>query len=453
MNLKKYTILGAGLSSISASYHLGHNNCILFERNNYVGGHIYSEKINDFIWDEGPHVSFTKNEYVKNLFANNIKGDFLQYPVDPMNYYKGSWIPHPAQSNLWAVPSPLNKNCLFDFISTRENQNKVCLNYYDWLKLSFGELFTDVFSVSYTKKYWTVHPMELTTDWVGERIFRPDIEDVKNGFIAPLDKKTHYITEVRYPKIGGYFGFAEKMYTGANISLNKELLFIDFNTKKLSFKDGSIFNYDYLINTIPLPILIERSSAPDYIKEAANELNCTSVLLINICISHPALRSNNWIYVYDENKFSTRINYTELLSPNNAPKGKSGIQVEVYFSRHKSKEMDDEEIAKVVSGELIEMGLIKGLEYIESCHTRWVKWANIIFDHKRKEAQKVVFDFLEKYGLIREEDELDPMTDWEKKKPFKMGKIVLAGRYAQWKYYWTDDCILRGKLIADSSKW
>jgi hypothetical protein len=25
---------------------------------------------------------------------------------------------------------------------------------------------------------------------------------------------------------------------------------------------------------------------------------------------------------------------------------------------------------------------------------------------------------------------------------------MLAGRYAQWKYYWTDDCVLRGADVA-----
>lgn len=67
-----YTILGAGLSGISSSFHLGHNNCVVYEKNNYAGGHIHSEIIDGFTWDEGPHVSFTKNEYVKKLLADNV---------------------------------------------------------------------------------------------------------------------------------------------------------------------------------------------------------------------------------------------------------------------------------------------------------------------------------------------------------------------------------------------
>ena len=41
------------------------------------------------------------------------------------------------------------------------------------------------------------------------------------------------------------------------------------------------------------------------------------------------------------------------------------------------------------------------------------------------------------------------MTEWNDRKEIALGKLILAGRFAQWKYYWTDDCVLRGKYIAD----
>ena len=59
-----YTILGAGLSGLSVADHLNKQGISfrLYESKSHGGGHIYSEKINGFIWDEGPHVSFTKYE-------------------------------------------------------------------------------------------------------------------------------------------------------------------------------------------------------------------------------------------------------------------------------------------------------------------------------------------------------------------------------------------------------
>ena len=74
---KQYTILGGGLAGLSASFHLGHETCTVYEKRNYAGGHIYSENFNGFTWDEGPHVSFTQNEYVRELFAESINHQYL----------------------------------------------------------------------------------------------------------------------------------------------------------------------------------------------------------------------------------------------------------------------------------------------------------------------------------------------------------------------------------------
>lgn len=449
------TVLGAGLTGLSISHHLN-NKCILYEKNTYAGGHIHSEYIDGFTWDEGPHVSFTNNEYVKKLFEYNTNNEVLAYPVKTTNYFKGSWIPHPAQSNLFAVPQPLRDYCLKDFLTARKNypNDFVPQNYAQWLDFSFGSEFSKTFPSAYTRKYWTTDPLNMTTNWVGSRVFFPDIEIVKQGYLAPPAEETHYVKNVRYPKYGGYISFAKKMIEKANVQFNASLAAIDFSTKRITFTNGNEISFDKLVSTIPLPILIEKSNAPSHIKKAASELNCTSALLINVTAGHTTQRPENWIYVYDEDKYSTRINCTELLSPYNAPLGKTGIQVEVYFSRYRPIMNEPAFIAKKVCEELIEMGLIQSQQSIETVHTKWIQWANIIYDHAREEAQNTILKWLEGYGLMRETDDLAPMTDWESRfaDPFQLGDIILAGRFGQWKYYWTDDCILRGLLISKTLK-
>jgi protoporphyrinogen oxidase len=445
--MAKITILGAGLAGISASYHLGHQNCQIFEKNNYLGGHIHSDARNGFVWDEGPHVSFTSSDYVKELFDKNVEAEFWDYPVETTNYFEGKWIPHPAQTNLWSLPSELKEKCLDSFLSSRDTKNQNINNYEDWLIAAFGEVFYKNFPRKYTEKYWTVSPKDLTTDWVGNRVYYPEIEDVKQGAIAKLQNQTHYIKKIRYPKSGGYFSFARKMYDNSQIELNKELQYIEFDQSLIKFTDGTSHCYSKLINTIPLPILIERSNAPQEIKEAVQMLACSSVLLVNIIADHATVRKENWMYVYDQDKWSTRINCTELLSPSNGVTGQTGVQVEVYFSDYKKCTVSHEQIAKEVIEEIAEMGLIESKDKVINHHTRWVDWANVIFDHHRKEALNNVLAYLETKGLIREDDDLLPMTDWNKKEDIKLGAINLAGRFAQWKYYWTDDCVLRGKFL------
>jgi protoporphyrinogen oxidase len=297
----------------------------------------------------------------------------------------------------------------------------------------------------YTQKYWTVSPRYLTTDWVGERVFYPNVLDVEKGYFNKQDRNTHYITKFRYPNNGGYFSYAQPMTEGMRVQYGKELERISFQTKELFFTDGSCHVYERLISTIPLPILIDKSEAPTHVKDAADQLSCSSLLLVNVVVNHTQDRPDHWMYVYDQDKYSTRISFLEKLSSANAGASHSAIQVEVYFSKYKPLTESIEQIAEQVKGELIEMGLVHSESSFLSMHTRWVPWANVIFDSNRRPALEIIFNWLQKVGYNRIEDELEPMTNWTQREEQAVGSLMLAGRFAEWKYYWTDDCIITTK--------
>ena len=449
-----FTILGAGLSGLSIADHFFKRGVSfqLFEAKSHGGGHIHSEKIDGFTWDEGPHVSFTNYDYVKNYFASNCNHQYLEFATNPANYYDGNWIDHPAQSNMYQVPEPLREECVADLIAIRSAlpADYSPQNYQQWIDFAFGEKFAAVFPGVYTKKYWTTDPRNLTTDWIGKRIFFPAISDMAESTTGPLNKHTHYISTVRYPKHGGFYSFIEKAEAVLPVRYGKKLKFISFLTKQLYFDDGAIVHYDQLINTLPLPALILNSDAPTAIKESAKKLKCSQLLLVNVVVNHPPVVDHQWIYVYDAGFYATRINFTDLLSPANGEDGGCGIQVEVYFSEYTPITESIEEIAKKVISELLQMGLVKSLGAVAAYHTKWIDWANVIFDQERESAQNDVFNWLETMGMKREPGDLDPMTSWEQKEDIALGGVILAGRFAQWKYYWTDDCVMRAKYISEN---
>jgi protoporphyrinogen oxidase len=450
------TILGAGITGLSCSYHLGHDNCIIYEQHAHAGGHVHSDLRDGFTWDEGPHISFTKHGYVKELFAEST--EYWEFEVQPTNYYQGNWIPHPAQTNLYALPEEIRKRCLEDFVRIRQQiaeKDFHPANYQEWLEYSFGKTFADNFPGVYTDRYWTTEPKNLTTDWIGTRIHFPKVEEVIKGAEAPLGEPTYHITTIRYPKHGGYFSYTDKIRKDARIRFGKKLSRISFKDSMIFFSDGSRVKYERLINTIPIQTLIQQSDAPIHVKEAATRLSCSSVLLVNVIANHPPQRKEAWMYIYDKTKYTARINHTDLLSPHNGVPGKTGIQVEVYFSKYRTMDRSPQEIADAVCNELVEMGLIQSNEAIESAHTKWCEWGNVIFDHPRREALNVIFNWLEEFGFEREYNDLEPFTNWpemfEKEHPYKEDtKLFLAGRFAQWNYYWTDDCVLRGKYLGDN---
>ena len=64
-------------------------------------------------------------------------------------------------------------------------------------------------------------------------------------------------------------------------------------------------------------------------------------------------------------------------------------------------------------------------------------------------AQDVIFSFLAGFELKRQRDDLEPITEWEKQEPYEaIPGLMLAGRFAQWKYFWSEDCILRGRQLS-----
>ena len=118
-------ILGAGLAGLSTSYHLGHSsNTVILEAKDHYGGHVYSVQRDGFTWDDGPHISFTMNPYVKDLFAECVNGEYEEVKIEATNYYRGHWIDHPAQTSLWQVPEPLRTRCLESFLETAKKEHE-----------------------------------------------------------------------------------------------------------------------------------------------------------------------------------------------------------------------------------------------------------------------------------------------------------------------------------------
>jgi protoporphyrinogen oxidase len=448
-------ILGGGLAGISASFHVGHSHCTILEKEELPLGHIRGEHSSGFVWDPGPHVSFTKNEYVRRLFAASIGDAYDEYEVSTGNHYKGNWINHPAQTSLYQLPEPLRSQCLASFLESRSKPAKDEGNYLSWLNRAFGPVFAQTFPAAYTRKYWTRDAECLTTDWLGERIFYPSLEEVVQGSQGPLNKKTHYINKVRYPKAGGFQSFASRLLNGCRIQTGSEVRKVNLKDRKVWTSDGRCHDYTRLINTIPLPEFIRAcSDVPSRVLEATDALLSTELVLVNVMAGHPTVRPENWLYVYDEGMLSTRINCTEKLTPGNAPSGNTGVQVEVYFSTYRPLNKPLPDIADQVVHELVGMGLIdpdrSRRDPAVSYGIRRCPYANVVFDHDRKPALEVIWHWLERFGLEREADDLAPTTDWDNLewRDYSDSRLIFSGRFGQWKYYWTDDCVLRGSQIA-----
>jgi protoporphyrinogen oxidase len=427
--METVTILGGGISGLATSYYLGHDKCVVYEADSHYGGHVYSEKRDGCVWDDGPHVSYTKNEYIQQLFSDLVGGEFEEVQAEVVNYFQGHWIDHPAQSNLYQIPEPLRTQCLNSFLESRvENpiEQAAPANYEEWIHRAFGRVFADTFPAVYTRKYWTREPADLGTDWVGKRVYYPKVDDVTAGAKAPLGRSTYWVNRWRYPSKGGFYTYTHKLAEGARFEFGKKLVSINFQKRALGFQDGTKATFEKLVSTVPLPMLIQCSEdAPDDVREAASMLKATRLLLVRVAARHPSVRKEPWLYVYDEDKISTRVSIQENFSPHNAPSGMTALSVEVCGSDFKPLPSDRDAVVEQVQRELIEMGLLESPQVVQGVSVRYCPWGQVIYDHNRRSALDRINKFLEGFGVIR------------------------AGRYSQWGYMMTHDCVLRGKKIAE----
>lgn len=413
-------ILGAGISGITASYELNQN-CIpslILEKNDSWGGLLDNFTIEGFRFDKFIHLSFAEDDYVNDIF---FKTPFLKHIPLSSNYYKGTWLKHPAQNNLFPLSKEEKELIVNDFVNRKEKEINQIKNYEEWLRVQYGDYFAENFPMLYTQKYWTLNAKDLETKWVGSRMYKPTIEEVKNGCETDITPNTYYANEMRYPQKGGYKAFLKPMVESAKILTNHKIISIDLKIKNIYIENGDIFSFENLISSLPLPELCKLiKNIPKKVLDASKKLNFTSGYLISLGFNKPNIANNLWFYIYDMEILPSRVYSPSLKSPDNVPDGCSSLQAELYFNKGDKLTLSDNEILDNTIEKFIKMGLFQKEDLILK-DIRTEMYANVIFDHLIYENRKIVLDFLEE------------------------NKIISVGRFGEWDYFWSNQSMISGR--------
>jgi len=429
--MKNVTILGSGMAGMGAAYRLRAEGIasVIYEKNSHAGGHTASWKNEKgFIFDEGPHISFTKDERIKDLFAESANQDISTMKAYMNNYWQGHWIKHPAQCNLHGLPEDLVVNCLNDFIEAIKVEPGKINNYAEWLLASYGKTFAETFPMEYGLRYHTTTAENMSTDWLGPRLYRPELKEVLHGAISPNTDDVHYITDFRYPNHHGFVTFMEKFLKDSEIQLEHKVEKIDPVSKLLTFSNGKVEPYQHLISSVPLPEFIPMiEGVPSDVLDATRKLACSICVVVNIGLAREDISDAHVSYFYDRDFIFTRLSFPHMQSKNNAPPGMGCIQAELYYSKkYMPLDKSPEELIEPTINDLIRCGLIKEGEEIVSSEAKIIPYANIIFDHDRSEAVATVRGYTEELG------------------------IQTCGRYGEWGYIWTDESFKSGERSAQN---
>jgi protoporphyrinogen oxidase len=401
---------------------------IVYEKLDRPGGHTRSfVDPSGFIFDDGPHISFTKDERIQELFAAAVDGEYEILQARVNNHWRGHWIKHPAQCNLHGLPAELVAGVLHDFVHAQGAEAGQIENYEEWLRASYGDTFAETFPMEYGRKYHTVPASGMSTEWLGPRLYRPDLAELLDGALSPTTPEVHYVSHFRYPSHGGFESYLRPFAEEARVRVGREVAGIDPGERRLAFADGASERYDQLVSSVPLPELVPMiSGAPAEVTEAAARLACSICVLVNLGVDRADLSECHWTYFYDRDFTVTRASFPHMLSPHNVPNGAGSIQAEVYFSnKYKPLDRQPEELIDPVIEDFRRCGLLRPDDEILFRDAKLVPYANVIFDHDRAPALEIVHGYLDEVG------------------------IAWAGRYGEWGYQWTDESFVSGERAVD----
>lgn len=413
-------VLGGGIAGISAAWYARNagSKAVIFEAKDRWGGLLDHFTVDGFRFDNAVHFAFSSNEEYRKVLELT---DHFTHKPEPYNYEQGRWLKHPVQNNLYPLPAEDKVKAIKSFIERPEQTEDP--NYREWLGQQFGEVIAGRFPARYTEKYWTVPAERLSTHWIGNRLYRPTLDEVLFGAMTDRTPLTYYLQEMFYPKQGGFRSFLNPLVDGLDIRTGKKAVRIDPLRRSIDFSDGSVEYFEHLVSSIPLPELAEMTEGiPKAVKEAAATLWATSVALVSLGFNCPQAGDYLWFYIYDHDIRPARVHAPYRKSPDNVPAGFSSLQFEIYFSRYSPLKKTPEELTEHVIEAAGRMGLASPADIsVRDC--RVLPYANVVFDRGMTARRDFVLEHMRGLGILP------------------------VGRFGLWDYLWSDQSFLSGKSV------
>ena len=488
---KPVVVVGAGPTGLSAAYHLGKDG-LLLEQNDRVGGWCRSLEDNGFTFDFAGHIMFSNDPYVHELYAKLLGDNVHWQNREAWIYSKNVYTRYPFQGALYGLPPQVIKECIVGAIEARfgslktpekptcsgssgngQNGNgngkhngkilagdvKDCCgdgilessaplthangnsnghggpakprNFEEFIYQVWGTGIAKHFAIPYNRKLWAVPLSEMETSWLGGRVPMPDLEELIEGALQPVAKPMGPNARFGYPLHGGFQalmnGFLPHLQD--RLVLNTRVVGVSPSRHTITLGDGTEFDYEQLISTMPLPVLVKLmgEEAPQPIREAVARLRHVSVRCVNLGIGREKLTDKHWIYYPEETVFH-RIFVQGNASPHCNPPGGFGLMCEITYSPHKPLPCDGEALIQRCIADCQAVGIIREGDPIWAANQIDMPYAYVVYDHARAERVKLIRAYLESHD------------------------ILLAGRYSEWEYYNSDHAFIAGKKAAEQAQ-
>ena len=464
-------VIGAGPTGLSAAYHLG-SDAVLIEQNDGVGGWCRSLVDHGFTFDYAGHIMFSNDAYVHELYKMLLGDNMHWQDREAWIFSKDVYTRYPFQGSLYGLPASVIKECIVGAIESRfgsiaaapvkraagytngsgasackaESIGDCCAdgvlestaelsapsnsaprNFEEFIYKVWGKGIAKHFAIPYNRKLWKVPLTEMETSWLGGRVPLPDLEEMIEGALHPAPKPMGPNARFGYPLRGGFQALMDAFvpHLKGELRLSTKVVAVSPKNRTVTLSSGDTLSYEYLVNTMPLPVLVRimGDEAPAEVRAAAKKLRSVSVRCVNIGVGRERLTDKHWIYFPEDTVFH-RIFVQGNASPFCNPSGGFGLTCEITYSADNPLPCDGDALIQRCIDDCRRVGMLNAEDPIWAANQVDLPYAYVVYDHDRAANVKIIADWMSKQD------------------------IILEGRYSEWEYYNSDHAFLAGKTGA-----
>jgi len=422
MQQAETVIIGAGPTGLSAAYHLEGSKVVL-ESTNCVGGLCRSFKMKDVVFDIGGHSFHTQHDEIRSLICEELGVDLHFQKRVAEILFKGSRVPYPWQRFFHLVEDRKVVEDCHAGLQRREHRGEP-MNLQDLILAKYGDGIARHFLFPYNKKLWLRDLHEISCAWTSERIAGLADESTGGTMHTARRKPLDENSMVGYPAKGGFEEIFKNMAARVGrVEFDQHVCFIDHQMKVLMTRRGNMVKWERIVSTIAIPELVGMlKHAPGDIVRLARELPYVSLQVDFFVTSEPLDGVPQRLYCADSEMPAHKIAFNSLSSENERKKPYHSIIAETSVD-DLSESCCRDRTDRILRG-LCDAGSIKGQSQILTHRYELVKYAYPVQSHQAACIMDVLSHYLECQG------------------------IYSVGRFGNWEYVNSDECILMGAELA-----
>ncbi len=419
-------ILGGGLTGLVAAERLAVAGveAPVLERELEPGGACRSESRDGFTFDSTGHLlHVARPETEVWLRELGVWDRLTEHRRRAAVVVGDRQAPYPIQIHTADLDPVVRRDCLLGFIKAwARGPGDEPENFRDWVLDRFGEGLARHFFFPYNSKLYRARPEELSLDWVGRYVPKPSLEEVVDGALGLHTAAVGYNATFRYPAEGGIRMLPDAVAQRVpGLRLGAEVVAVNLDERWVETAAGDTLPYSTMVATTALPHLLDLvvGELPEEAATARRALRWVRVLNLALGVEGAPPSTQHWLYYP-----AAELPFYRVGFPSNhgrvAPDGCHTVSVEISLEPDGG---DLETLAATAERALEERGLldpgrvrVRVLKVLDPAY--------VVFDLRRRQAVSTLRSFLRSHD------------------------VVLAGRWAEWKYSAMEDAILDGMSAA-----